>query len=310
VPTTTGKQKAQKKKTTAHALDILRAPSLAKLPWLLHGFSTRIGGVSKVYGGNALNLGFTAHDTKAAVESNRREFLSSLTAPAERKTRTSTSEPQSLVTLRQIHSDLIHRIAEISESKAMLAGDGMVTNNPGILLGVLTADCLPVIVVDPKRRAVGVFHAGWRGTAKRIVEKGVGEMHRWFGSEPRDLKAAIGPGIRGCCYEVGPEVRSAFEAQFSYGSELFRETKDRNEIHEKYPLLFLTSRAPGHSELPKKIFLDLAEANRRQLIAAGVSTKNISDLGLCTVCRQDMFFSHRGENGVTGRMMAAVGIRG
>jgi hypothetical protein len=135
-------------------------------------------------------------------------------------------------------------------------------------------------------------------------------MHRWFGSQSGDLKAAIGPGIRGCCYEVGTEVRSAFETQFTYGGELFRETKDRNEIHEKYPLLFLTSRAPGHSELPKKIFLDLAEANRRQLIAAGLPPKNISDVGLCTRCRQDLFFSHRREKGVTGRMMAAVGIRG
>jgi hypothetical protein len=311
VPTTTRKQKAQKKKTsTAAAIDILRAPSLVKLPWLLHGFGTRFGGVSKVYGGNALNLGFTAHDSKAAVESNRREFISALTTPAGRKSRIPPGQQQSLVTLRQIHSDLIHRITETPKNNIPLAGDGMVTNFPGILLGVLTADCLPVILIDRKRRAVGAFHAGWRGTAKRIVQKGVGEMHRWFGSDPRDLKAAIGPGIRGCCYEVGPEVRSTFEAQFTYGNELFRETKDRNEIHEKYPLLFLTSRAPGHSELPKKIFLDLAEANRRQLIAAGVPPKNISDLGLCTHCRQDLFFSHRGENGITGRMMAAVGIRG
>ena len=311
MPTITKRQKAQKKTTgSASALDILRAPSLTKLPWLLHGFSTRTGGVSKVYGGNALNLGFTAHDTKSAVESNRREFTSALTAISERRnSRSSSIQPQPLVTLRQIHSDLIHRISEIPKNNGPLAGDGMVTNVPGILLGVLTADCLPVILVDPKRRAVGVFHAGWRGTQKRTVEKGVGEMHRWFGSEPGDLKAAIGPGIRGCCFEVGPEVRSAFEAQFSYGSELFRETKDRNEIHEKYPLLFLTARAPGHSELPKKIFLDLAEANRRQLIDAGVAGKKISDLGLCTLCRQDLFFSHRGEKGVTGRMMAAVGIR-
>ena len=206
----------------------------------------------KQYGGHALNLGFTAHDTKAAVESNRREFIAALTASSQRKSRTSTVQPPPLLTLRQIHSDLIHRISEIPENNAPLAGDGMVTNVPGIMLGILTADCLPVIVVDPKRRAIGVFHAGWRGTAKRIVEKGVGEMHRWFGSSPRDLKAAIGPGIRGCCYEVGSEVRSAFETQFSYGSELFRETKDRNEIHEKYPLFFLTSRAPGHSELPKE----------------------------------------------------------
>ncbi|MGH9514307.1 MAG: peptidoglycan editing factor PgeF [Terriglobales bacterium] len=304
MPTTTKKKK--KKISIPSAVDVLCVPSLIKLPWLVHGFSTRPGGVSKVYGGNALNLGFTAHDTKAAVERNRHEFISTLTAPAQRK---STGQTQPLVTLRQIHSDLIHRISEIPKNNAPLGGDGMVTDVPGILLGILTADCLPVIVVDPKCHAVGVFHAGWRGTAKRIVEKGVGEMHRWFGSQPRDLKAAIGPGIRGCCYEVGPEVRSAFEAQFTYGGELFRETKDRNEIHEKYPLLFLTSRAPGHSELPKKIFLNLAEASRRQLIAAGVPPKNISDLGLCTLCRQDLFFSHRGEKGVTGRMMAAAGIK-
>jgi polyphenol oxidase len=311
VPTTTRKQKAQKQKTgRAPVVDILRAPSLTKLSWLVHGFSTRVGGVSKVYGGNALNLGFTRHDTKSAVETNRRDFIGALIGASGRKnSRTSSTQQPPLITLRQIHSDLIHRISEIPEGNVPLAGDGMVTDVPGNLLGILTADCLPVILADPKHRAVGVFHAGWRGTSKRIVEKGVGEMHRWFGSEPRYLKAAIGPGIRGCCYEIGPEVRSAFEAQFSYGSELFRETKDRNEIHEKYPLLFLTSRAPGHSELPKKIFLDLAEANRRQLLAAGVPAKNISDLGQCTICRQDMFFSHRGEKGVTGRMMAAVGIR-
>jgi polyphenol oxidase len=312
VPSKTLKQqKPQKKTSRASAVDILRAPSLTKLRWLVHGFSTRVGGVSKIYGGNALNLGFTPHDTKSAVERNRREFMAALTATSERqKSRPSPTPQPSLVTVRQIHSDLIHRITELPKNNAPLAGDGMVTNIPGILLGVLTADCLPVIVVDARRHAVGVFHAGWRGTAKRIVEKGVGEMHRWFDSQPADLKATIGPGIRGCCYEVGTEVRSTFEAQFSYGADLFRETKDRNEIHEKYPLLFLTSRAPGHSELPKKIFLDLAEANRRQLIAAGVSPKNISDLGLCTLCRQDLFFSHRGESGVTGRMMAAVGIRG
>ncbi len=304
MPITTTKPNLQRKRTRRPSVEILRAPSLAKLPWLAHGFSTRGGGVSKRYGGGALNLGFTANDTKTAVEVNRRKFISALAGDAARKR--PRKKINELVTVRQIHSDLIHRITEVPREP--LAGDGMVTNVPGMFLGILTADCLPVILVDSKKRAVGVFHAGWRGTAKRIVEKGVGEMHRWFGSDPRDLKAAIGPGIRGCCYEVGPEVQSTFEAQFSYGSELFRETKERSEIHEKYPLLFLTARAPGHSELPKKIFLDLAEANRRQLIAAGVPAKNISDLGLCTHCKQELFFSHRGEKGVTGRMMAAVGI--
>jgi polyphenol oxidase len=301
----TKKRKKKPIKTSAKALNLLRAESLAKLPWLAHGFSTRSGGFSKCYGGQALNLGFTSHDSRAAVERNRQVFISAITQEGHHS-----SAKLQMVNLRQIHSGLIHRILEIPKDNVPLAGDGMVTDVPGILLGILTADCLPVILVDSKRRAVGVFHAGWRGTVKRIVEKGVGEMHRWFGTNPGDLKAAIGPGIRGCCYEVGPEVRSAFEPQFSYGSGLFRETKERNEVHEKYPLFFLTARAPGHSELPKKIFLDLAEANRRQLIHAGVPAKNISDLGLCTFCRKDLFFSHRAEKGVTGRMMAAVGIRG
>jgi copper oxidase (laccase) domain-containing protein len=134
-------------------------------------------------------------------------------------------------------------------------------------------------------------------------------MRRHFGSRTADLKAAIGPGIRGCCYQVGPDVRQAFEAQFSYAKELFRETKESDEVRERYPLLFLTARAPGHGDLPKKILLDLAEANRRQLVAAGVPAKSISDLALCTSCRTDLFFSHRAEKGVTGRMMALVGIR-
>ena len=280
-------------------LQTLQVPALVRIPWLVHGFSTRIGGYSKCYGNGTLNLGFTSHDSKASVARNREAFVSSIL----RKPR----NPWPLITLRQIHSDLVHCITEPLSSP--LAGDGMITRTPGLLLAVLTADCLPIIVVDPRRRAIGVFHAGWRGTAKRIVEKGVGEMRWQFGSRPSDLRAAIGPGIRNCCYQVGPEVRSSFEAQFSYAGDLFRETKETDEIRAKYPLLFLSARAPGHSELPKQIFLDLAEANRRQLIAVGVPLRNISDLGLCTSCNTRLFFSHRAENGNTGRMMVAAGIK-
>ena len=257
-----------------------------------------------------MNLGFTAADSRIAVEKNRRAFIHFAIAPAAVKTRStpaSSRDSWPLVTLRQIHSDIIHQVSQ--PSKEPLAGDGLITNTPGVLLAVLTADCLPVILVDARQHAVGVFHAGWRGTIQRIVEKGVGEMRKNFGTRPGDLKAAIGPGIRGCCYAVGQEVNDAFESQFGYAAELFRETKETNEIHERYPLLFLTARAPGHSQLPKKIFLDLAEANRRQLLAAGVPARNISDLNLCTSCHADRFFSHRAEKGNTGRMMAAVGIR-
>ena len=281
------------------ALTILQSESLARIPWLLHGFSTRLGGYSRTYGG-ALNLGFTKQDSRLAVERNRVAFLKRIET-------VENGRPWPLVTLRQIHSDVIHCVTDLPQQA--LAGDGLITQTPGIVLAILTADCLPVILADTKRPAIGVLHAGWRGTMKRIVEKGVGEMRRCFGTQARDIKAAIGPGIHSCCYEVGPEVGERFESQFEYAAELFREAKESDPIREKYPLLFLSARAPGHSELPKKIFLDLVEANRQQLIAAGVLAKNISASPLCTACRTDLLFSHRAERGITGRSMAAVAIR-
>jgi YfiH family protein len=259
-----------------------------------------VGGSSKAYGGSALNLGFTRHDARTAVEKNRVAFLKKLGA-------VHNGRPWPVITLRQIHSDLIHHIEELPEH--MLTGDGLVTNTPGLLLAIQTADCLPVILADSKRRAVGVFHAGWCSTLKRIVEKGVGEMRRYFGTLPRDVKALIGPGVHSCCYAVGQEVRDKFESQFEYAAALFHETKETSDIHEKYPLLFLTARAPGHSVLPKKIFLDLVEANRRQLLAAGVAAKNITASPLCTSCRVDLLFSYRAEKGVTGRLLGVAGIR-
>jgi purine-nucleoside/S-methyl-5'-thioadenosine phosphorylase / adenosine deaminase len=281
-------------------LTILRSEDLTRVPWLVHGFSTRVGGFSRVYGGNTLNLGFTKQDSRSAVERNRAAFLQKLGARNGKK-------EWPLVTLRQIHSDLIHCVNDLP--KESLVGDGLITRRPGILLGIQTADCLPVILVDTKQKAVGVFHAGWRGTVKRIVEKGVGEMRRWFGTLPKNVNAAIGPGIHACCYDVGPEVRQQFESQFAYAEDLFREIKESDPVREKYPLLFLTARAPGHSELPTKVFLDLVEANWRQLIDAGVSPKNISASPLCTACRPDVLFSYRAEKGVTGRMIAVAGIR-
>lgn len=279
---------------------IVRVAALSKLQWLVHGFSKRAPGFSRPYGGKSLNLGFTSGDTRASVLRNRDKFQKELIgSPRKRQ--------WGFATLRQIHSDLIHHVSVAPDHA--LSGDGLITDTPGLLLAVLTADCFAVVLADTRKRAVGVFHAGWRGTAKRIVEKGVGEMRRCFGSSPQDLKAAVGPGIQDCCYQVGPEVKENFAAQFRYADRLFRETKDRNEIHQKYPLLFLTARAPGHSELPKQIFLDLAEANRQQLLAAGVPAKHIYDVGMCTSCRNELFFSHRAEKGKTGRMMAAVGIR-
>ncbi len=281
----------------------------------MHGFSTRLGGSSRAYGRGSLNLGFTPDDSRAAVERNRAAFLREIGACGDGRIRPSgRPKPRSawpLITLRQIHSDIIRSVDAIPEPPLTqaLTGDGLITATPGLLLAIQTADCLPVILVDAKRHVVGVFHAGWRGTVKRIVEKGVGEMQRCFGSRPRDLRAAIGPGIQGCCYEVGEEVRIKFESQFAYGASLFHEVKESDPVREKYPLLFLTARAPGHGELPAKIFLDLVEANRRQLLDAGVPKKNIEASALCTSCRPDLLFSYRAERGKTGRLMAVAGIR-
>jgi len=286
---------------------------LRGIPWLVHGFSTRTGGFSRVYGndGGDLNLGFTKDDSRAAVERNRYVFLKAIGACGDSRPRLSsraTLDYWPLITLRQIHSDLIHSVDSVPDHP--LTGDGLITATPGLLLAIQTADCLPVILVDTKRRAVGVFHAGWRGTLKRIVEKGMGEMFRCFGTNARDVKAVVGPGIGGCCYQVGEEVRTKFESQFEYGAKLFREVKESDPVREKYPLLFLTARAPGHGELPPKIFLDLVEANRQQLLAAGVLKKNIEASPLCTNCHPELLFSYRAEKGKTGRMMGVAGISG
>jgi YfiH family protein len=239
--------------------EILEASNLRTLPWLVHGFSTRRGGVSKAYGKNTLNLGITDEDTRQAVTQNRRLFLRALSAVKNRET-------WPLVLTKQVHSAIIHHVTELPVEP--LVGDGVITNLPEVVLTVRTADCIPVLLADKKLRAVGAFHAGWRGTFARIVEKGVGEMQAKFGSRPKDLLAAIGPGIHSCCYEVEDEFRDKFAAQFEYADALFEEVFDSNALHLKYPLLFLNQRAPGHGLPPKKLHLDLIEANRRQLLDA------------------------------------------
>jgi polyphenol oxidase len=317
VPTRAPKPSSKPSKLRRPKLNILHAQNLGKIPWLVHGFSTRTGGFSRAYAKGDLNLGFTKDDARATVERNRAAFLSGLAATSIRQNENNRNDAKQtqrwkLITLRQVHSDIIHHVDAhqvAADPDTPLTGDGLITASPGLLLGIQTADCLPILLVDAKRRAVGVFHAGWRGIVKRIAEKGVGEMHRWFGTRPEDIKAAIGPGVGGCCYEVGEEVRTKFESQFSYAAKLFREVKDSDPVREKYPLLFLSARAPCHGELPPKIFLDLAEANRRQLLSVGVPARSIEASPLCTNCRTDLLFSYRAEKGKTGRMMAVAGIR-
>ncbi len=268
-----------------------------------HGFAGRTGGVSVAYGAadagaGELNLGFTPSDMREHVIENRRRLL-----------RAVFGEARPLVTLRQTHSTLIHRVGRVDAGEeAKLTGDGLMTDEPGIALGIQTADCVPVLLADPKRGAVAAFHAGRRGTLHRIVEHGVGRMRLEFGSVPEDLHAAIGPAIGPCCYGVGEEIEHEFHSQFRYAGELFCEVYDSDPVRKKYPMLFLTQRAPGHSDLGPSVHLDLPEANRRQLLDAGLRSEAISMAGQCTSCRTDLFFSHRAESGFTGRMLAVVGL--
>jgi len=272
--------------------------------WLWHGFSTRLGGASRAYcaedAPGELNLGFTAADDREAVVQNRRLLAEAVTGDA--------SIP--LVTLRQFHSNrVIIAGADDASRERPWKADGVITAEPGLLIAIQTADCIPVLVADRRRRVVAGFHAGWRGTVKRIVELGVGRMRMEFGSRPEDLIAAIGPGVGQCCYAVGEEVLSEFESQFSYASELFREVYDSDPVRKKYPMLFLTQRAPGHSATGPAMHLDLIEANRRQLLDAGLKPSAISVTGGCTSCHTELFFSHRASHGHAGRMMSVIGIR-
>ena len=225
----------------AVSLRVLQSPSMKKFPWLVHGFSTRPGGLTTCYGGRSLNLGFTKDDRRENVEKNRAKFLHAA----------GVAKPWPLVTLRQIHSDLVHVVRSRNPEK--IAGDGMVTDVPGVALGILTADCFPVLVVDTKNKAVGAFHAGWRGTVKRIVEKGLGMMRLEFGSRVEDIFAAIGPGIQNCSFEVGEEVEEAFHTQFAYAAELFHTVQESDVVREKYPMLFMNQRAPGLSLLCRTV---------------------------------------------------------
>ncbi len=275
------------------------------LPWLWSGFSTRIGGVSRAYCADdapgELNLGFTAVDDRELVLKNRRLLAEAVTGDA--------STP--LVTLKQFHSNLaVHAGAGDAKRERPRKGDGLIATEPGFLIAVQTADCIPVLVADRRQRIVAAFHAGWRGTVKRIVEGGVGRMQLEFGSRPADLIAAIGPGNCVCSYAVGDEVLMEFESQFSYGRELFREVFDSDPVKKKYPMLFLNQRAPGHGQMGPQLHVDLIEANRRQLLDAGVPKESIAIVGGCTQCHAELFFSHRGSHGHTGRMMAVIGVSG
>ena len=175
-----------------------------------------------------------------------------------------------LATLKQIHSASC--VAAGGRSGMLGEGDALLENQPGSVVAIKTADCIPILLVDERRRAEAAVHAGWRGTVARISGEAVAAMGRSFGTRAEDLHAAIGPGIGKCCYQVGAEVAAHFGGQGS-----------------------------GH--------IDLADANRRQLEEAGVTGRRIYASNLCTMCRAEEFYSFRRDQDAAGRMFSFAGIR-
>jgi len=183
-----------------------------------------------------------------------------------------------VATLRQVHS--ASAVEAVPGGGCSGQGDVLVASAPGARVGVKTADCLPILLADERRRAVAAVHAGWRGTLLGVASQAVLALVARYDSRPSDLRVAIGPAIGGCCYEVGPEVAVQFHA-------LFRERHD----------------------LDTRTRIDLVEANRRQLVSAGVPPDRICCAGLCTACQDGEFHSYRRDGERAGRMLSWVGIK-
>jgi YfiH family protein len=242
-----------------------------------NGFSTRLGGESP-FPSNDLNLAGFDEDSAANIEENRRRFLSMF------------GDDFRLATVWQVHGDAIKQVAaagdiEMSDEKF----DALVSDLRGVLVGVKTADCVPVLLGDPKTGAFAAVHAGWRGTARSIVAKAVDRLHELFGTKPSDLVCAIGPAASGRCYEVGHDVIETFTKNFPNGESYFTATRD------------------GHA------LVDLHQANKDQLLDKGVRAEAIFTAPFCTIERTDLFFSYRVEKklyGKTGRLLSVIGRKG
>ncbi|HEX8355168.1 MAG TPA: peptidoglycan editing factor PgeF [Pyrinomonadaceae bacterium] len=241
-----------------------------------NAFSTRGGGTSPFPEGS-LNLAGFDQDAAENILENRRRFLSAV------------GVGWKLAACWQVHgSDLrVVRSAEDPRSEDERC-DALATNLKGVLLGVKTADCVPVLLGDPRAGACAAVHAGWRGTLAGIVKHALARMREEFGTDPADVRAAVGPAALGCCYEVGRDVVEAFRGEFGDDDSLFAPTRE------------------GHA------LVDLHEANRRQLVASGVAPERVHLLPLCTMCRPDLFFSYRRDrklHGRTGRLMSVIGMK-
>ena len=241
-----------------------------------NAFSTRLGGVSPLPE-NALSLGNLSQDERANVLENRRRLQAALDVADWR-----------LVTAKQIHSPDVRSVRDTADAAGEpTTCDALTANLPATLLAVQTADCLPILLGDAATGAFAAVHAGWRGTLAGIVARTVERMQQAYGTRPADLIAALGPAISSPAFEVGPEVLDAFRREFAYADELIADLQPSGKGH-----------------------LDIAGANVRQLLDAGLAPDRIHDCGLCTWFRNDLFFSYRRERGAekpTGRLMGVIG---
>lgn len=253
-------------------------PALDALGFLKHAVSTRKGGVSGAPF-HGLNFSFRVGDRPARVEENRRLFARAVGVDARR-----------LVTVNQVHGDAVVCAAAGDAGKGaqdnpVSDGDAILTNLPGLPLFIQTADCLPVILADPVRKVVGVVHAGWKGSYAGIAAKAVAKMADHYGSDPHEVRALLGPAIGPCCFEVDPEMKTRLETLHAWGGGVFRD---------------------GFHGKPH---LDLEDLNARQLLEAGVTEEHLIRTGICVVENLDLFFSHRAEQGATGRFATVVMVK-
>jgi YfiH family protein len=245
-----------------------RAPGWEEIPGLAHGFLGRID---------------PAPGPTPASGAGSPSPLCDATDPLCHAKKEAALEGRLITCLQQVHGDTILDVA-VPAPKIAGKGDALATDKPGVLLGIRTADCVPVLIVDPKRRVCAAVHAGWRGTLAGISGKAVAHLRTRYGCEPRDLLAALGPAIGLCCFEVGPEVIAAFRS--SMGRRLDHFFRRRRE----------------------KGCIDLRALNRLQLEDAGLSPDRTAVVGPCTACAVDRYYSYRKEGKTEGRQLNFVGF--
>lgn len=245
---------------------------------LAHCMSTRLGGISQGECA-ALNLGFNRKDAKENVRENFNRICASLGV-----------EPESMAFSSQVHETSLRVVTAADRGKGFsrdsdIKGvDGLLTDTPGVTLVTFYADCVPLFFYEPGRRAAALVHSGWRGTYANIAGQAVKRMVSAFGCDPSGIVAAIGPSIGRCCFEVGEEVYGLFAERYTEAS-------------------FYTQSGPG------KWKVDLQAIIKSELASEGLYGKNIHNSGICTKCRKDLFFSHRGDHGATGSLAAFMRLR-